>query len=376
MNLTKRRSALLILTSTGLLGSLTSSAHAQFGNVTIGNDARALAMGGAGVATGGANRANPASLAFSKKLRVYFPTIGLRAEGAIKEVTNLNTVSKFIGGSEQDKKDAATDLARKFATQDSLFGFNTGFGLLVGPLEVQANGIAQGKFAPNQKLRDWANSNPAIGSNAPSGAGGDLSAAALYTLPSIGFGFQLPERAMLIGGKPKKLNIGVGARLKYLNSVYSRFTTTTDGSGTFTSARGSELGGKDYLEKKGIAADLGAMGDWEQDGAQVRGGLVLTNFIKPSMTFLDVNGKSFNPIVQTVSLGGSFQKGGLTVAGDIVNLTGSQQLRLGGEQKFGPIALRAGFTTAGGVTYGLGILGLDIALGKGQPLEIVQTLRF
>ena len=366
----------LLLLTTILMASLAPTAHAQFGNLTIGNDARSLAMGGAGIATGGANRANPASLAFTKNTRIYFPTVGLRAEGALNEVTKLDNVSKFIGGSEQDKKDAATDMARKFATRDSLFGFNTGFGVRVGPLEVQANGVAQGKFAPNQKLRDWANSNPPAGQNAPSGSGADLSAAALYTLPSVGFGLQLPARQLLIGGKPKALSIGVGARLKYVNSVYSHYVATTNGSGTFTSARSSELGGKDFLEKKGLAADLGAMGNWEQDGALLSGGVVLTNIIKPSMNFLDVNGKTFNPIVQTISAGASFHKGSLTFAGDIVNLTNSPSIRVGGEQKLGPIALRAGFTTRGGVTYGLGIFGFDIALGKGQPLEVVQTLRF
>ena len=361
--------------STLILLGLTANAQAQLGNVTIGNDARALAMGGTGVATGGANRANPASLAFAKNIRLYFPTIGLRTEGAINEITKLSTVSKFISGNDTDKKDATTELAKKFASENSLFGINSGFGIRFGMLEVQANGVAQGRLVPNDALRNWVSTTGGNG-NAPAGAGSELSAAALYTLPAVGFGIQLPIRTLKIGGKEQKVSIGVGARVKYLNSVYSRYTAVADNSGNFTATPGAELGGKDYLSKKGIAADIGTMGQWEMDGARLAGGLVITNFVKPSMTFLDINGKSFNPVTQTVSLGGNFQKGALTLAGDLVNLTNSPSLRLGGEQKIGPIALRAGFTSRGGVTYGLGILGLDIAFGKGQPLEVVQTLRF
>jgi hypothetical protein len=362
----------LALTVLALIGGATG-AYAQFGNVTVGNDARALAMGGAGVATGGANRANPASLAFANNLRIYFPTIGLRTEGALNDVTKLENISKFVSGTEREKNEAATDLARKFATSESLLGLNSGFTVRFGTLELQANGIAQGRLVPNATLRSWAGSGGA--GEAPAGSSIDLAGTALYTLPSVGMGIQIPAKLVPFAAK-QKMSIGIGGRIKYLNSVYSHYNAVADGAGNFTATPTAEMGGKEYLSKKGIAADIGAMGQWDMNGASLAGGLVITNFIKPSMTFLDINGKNFDPVARTVSAGASFHKGGLTLAGDIVNLTSSPNIRVGGEQKLGPIALRAGFTTAGGTTYGLGILGVDIAFGKGQPLEVVQTLRF
>ena len=48
----------------------------------------------------------------------------------------------------------------------------------------------------------------------------------------------------------------------------------------------------------------------------------------------------------------------------------------GVEQRLGPLSLRAGYNSTNGYTYGLGLLGFDIALGNRQPLEVVKTLRF
>ncbi|WP_309719705.1 hypothetical protein [Armatimonas sp.] len=362
------------IVSTVMVVGLATAAHAQLGNVTIGSEARAFAMGGAGVATGGANRANPASLAFAKKLSVSLPTLGLRTSGGINEVTKLSNVSKFIRGTESEKQEAATEMARQFASQDSQFGLNAGFGLRMGPLELQTNGVTQGKLIPGESLKRWAQGGGS--GDAPAGASSEISAAALYTLPSIGVGIQLPLRKLSAGGQKTDLALAIGGRVKYLNSVYSRYIATSDGSGSFNATPAPELGGRDYLSQKGIAADLGLMGQWSQAGASLAGGLVVTNAVKPRLTFKDASGTLFDPVVQTVSAGASFHKGGLTIAGDLVDLTGKQQLRFGGEQKLGPLALRAGYSSRGGATYGLGILGIDIAFGKGQPLEVVQTIRF
>lgn len=334
-----------------------------------------MAMGGAGVATGGANRANPASLAFTRNIRFYTPTMGLRTGGALREVTKLDTIAKFISGSEQDKEEAADELARKFASQDSSVGLNLGIGVRMGPLEIQTNGVAQALIQPNAILKNWGAANSP--GDPPTGSAADVLAAALYTLPSVGFGVKLPDKAMLIGGSVRNLSIGVGGRIKYLNSVYSRYTATYDANGDVTTTPGSELGGKDYLRRTGIASDVGGMVTWADGGATLSGGLVVTNLVKPNLSFQDKNSNAFDPVVRTVTLGASFNKGGLTVVGDIVNLTGKQEVRVGGEQKLGPFAVRAGYNSGrSDFTYGVGIFGIDIAFGKGQPLEVVQTLRF
>jgi hypothetical protein len=177
----------------------------------------------------------------------------------------------------------------------------------------------------------------------------------------------------------KDVKIGVGGRVKYMNTVYSRYTATTIATdGTTNVAAGSELGGRTYLSKKGLAADLGAIAQWDgSGGAQLTAGIVATNFIKPKLELSGVGGTLFDPQVSRVLAGGSFEQKGLLIVGDIANLTGGgSDLRFGAEKKLGPLALRGGYSSKRGTTYGLGIFGIDIAFGKGQPLELVQTLRF
>jgi hypothetical protein len=213
-----KNSALFKATITGgvflalaALSTLTTTASAQtIGNLTVGGDARAQAMGGAGVATGGAGRANPGALAFAKGVSLGFPTIGLRTSGALRDVTKLGTVQKFVTNNDgTDKGDAARKLAREFASEDSGFGFNTRLAFRFGPLEVASGDVAQGKISPNAAPKNWTTTNLA---NPPIGAAADVSVAALYSLPSVAFGMQLPTKIIKMGGWTKTSKLGsVGA---------------------------------------------------------------------------------------------------------------------------------------------------------------------
>ena len=100
------------------------------------------------------------------------------------------------------------------------------------------------------------------------------------------------------------------------------------------------------------------------------------NFVKPDLTFRDQNNVLIDPLVQTTTVGVAMRKSGLTLAGDIADFFGRQDMRLGAEQRFGPLALRAGYSSSRGSTYGVGLFGLDVAFGKGQPLELVKSIRF
>jgi hypothetical protein len=373
-NMTMLGSVFAALTAT--LTTTTASAQ-TIGNLTVGGDARAQAMGGAGIATGGAGRANPGSLAFATGVGLGLPSIGLRTGGALNNINKLSTVQTFISNNgTKEKGDAAKKLAKEFAGSDSSVGFNTQLGLRFGPLEVSAGGVAQGKITPDAALRNWATTN---NPNPPVGASADVAAVALYSLPSVGFGMQLPAKTIKMGGLEKQMKIGVGARVKYMNAAYTRYTATTIASdGTSQAVAGPELGGATYVSKKGLAADLGAVAKWDgSNGAHLTAGIVATNFIKPALTFNGAGGTTFDPQVSRVSAGGSFEQKGLLIVGDIANLTGGgSDLRFGAEKKLGPLALRGGYSSKRGTTYGLGIFGIDIAFGKGQPLELVQTLRF
>jgi F plasmid transfer operon, TraF, protein len=350
-------------------------------DITFGGDARAFSMGGAGVASlagngisGMGSRNNPASLAFAKGLmRFHFPNIGARANGAI----SLDKAANYLltSGSGAD----ATDLARRFASEDSSFGLNGSLGLRLGPVEVLASGVGQGYILPNASLQTWGK-NGAIG-GVPNDARADILATAVYSLPQIGI-------ATKIAAGGENLSVAVGARLKYMNAVYAHYfgEKSTLDSGT-DALKAPEMGGKDTLTKQGFGADLGIMVE-SKKLLGLSGGLVIANAIKPNFSFTGQFGtnasggagtRTYNLLATTATAGVGFQKGGMTAVADIVDITasvGKTELRAGVEQKLGPLAVRAGYNSANGYTYGLGIGGFDIALGKRQPLEIVRTLKF
>jgi len=355
-----------------LVGAATASAQGE--SLTFGADARALGMGGAGIAAGFLNRYNPGNLAFSRRFAFQLPSVAVRANGAIGDVSNYDTVGKFIEGSGSDRTDAALDVARKFGSRDSDFGLNLGAFLRVGPAELQLGAVAYGKVQPNATLRSWANAGSS--GDVPVGASADLSAVAI-AMPSLGFGFQLPTKQLPLLGALRSTSIGVGVRAKYLRGVYSRYVASVPSlSSGLVATPGPELGGSDTVEKTGIAGDVGVLAVTNADGVEYSGGVVINNFLKPDMTFPAVGGGTFDPLKQSVTVGLAARRGGLVLAADMVDALGSPELRAGAEQRLGPIFLRSGFSSSRGVTFGAGIFGFDVAFGKGQPLEIIRNVRF
>jgi hypothetical protein len=374
-------SARNITLTIGLLALATLPAAAN--DITFGGDARAFAMGGAGIASlagnsisGMGSRNNPASLAFAKGLmRFHFPNIGARADGAISVTKALDYLASNGSGTD------ATDLARRFASESSSFGFNGSLGLRVGPLEVLASGVAQGHLLPNTALQNWGKAGGT--GSVPNDARADILATAVYSLPQIGVASKISS-----GSGGENFNIAVGARIKYMNAVYAHYYAEKANLDSGSDAlRAPEMGGKDTLTKQGVGADLGIMLE-SKKLLGFSGGLVIANAIKPNFVFNGEFGanasggggtRTYNLLATTATAGVGFQKGGMTAVADIVDITqaiGKTELRAGIEQKLGPIALRAGYNSANGYTYGLGLGGFDIALGNRQPLEIVRTLRF
>ena len=369
----RRVSALLGLT---LLGSLSARAN----DLTFGGDARAFAMGGAGVASMAGtrdssmgSRSNPAGLAFaSGTMRFHFPNIGVRSEGGV----TLGKAASYLldSGSSKD----ATQLARDFAARDSTIGLNASMGLRVGPVEVLGSGVAKGYVLPNAALKSWSGSG-----SVPANSRADVVAAAVYSLPQIGVAAKLPST-----NDARPFNVAVGARLKYMNAVYAHYFAEKAALDSNTDAsRAPEMNGKDTLSKKGFGADLGVMLE-SRTIPGLSGGLVVANLIKPKFQFTGQFGANasggggtrvYDLLATTASAGVGYQKAGTTLVADLVDITGAAgtaQLRAGVEQKLGPLAVRAGYNSANGYTYGLGVFGVDIALGNRQPLEVVKTMRF
>lgn len=369
----QRVSALLGLT---LLGCVSAKAN----DLTFGGDARAFAMGGAGVASMAGtsdnslgSRSNPAGLAFARgTMRFHFPNLGVRSEGGV----TLGKAASYLldSGSSKD----ATQLARDFASRDSTIGLNASMGLRIGPVEVLGSGVGKGYVLPNAALKSWSGTG-----NVPNNSRADVVAAAVYSLPQIGIATKVPST-----NEARPFNVAIGARLKYMNALYAHYfaeKSTLDSSGE--ASRAPEMNGKDTLSKKGFGADVGVMLE-SRTIPGLSGGLVVANLIKPKFQFTGQFGANasggggsrvYDLLATTASAGIGYQKAGTTLVADIVDVTGATgtaQVRAGVEQKLGPLAFRAGYNSANGYTYGVGLLGFDIALGNKQPLEVVKTLRF
>lgn len=361
------------LTAAGLLlGGITASAGAQQ-DITYGGDARAFAMGGAGIAIPEQQagfRQNPATLAFElRNVGVQFPSLALRSTAGPSQ----GRVSKYLF-SGQDFSEAR-NLAIESAAQDSEIGANGSFSVRYSHFEIGGQAVARGRIQPNASLTNWAS----VRGGLPADVRSDIFAAGYYTFPTVAAGFYLPDP------KHTRYSYGVGVRLKYLTSVYTHYIADQSSlSGRTDVLRAPEMNGSDALTKKAAAIDLGLIVVPARGSKDLSAGIVLANAVRTPIAFegTDRNGNSkrYNLLVTTLSGGLAYRKLGFTLAADWVDLTqnaGKMQVRTGGEYQFPfPVALRGGYNTANGFTYGFGFYGLDVAFGKRQPLEVIKTINF
>lgn len=367
-----------------------SAALAEDYDYTFGSDARAFAMGGAGLAvtrnqSAYERRYNPASLAFTPKgFAFYSPSFSFRADGAI---STTKAYSYLFSGAELSE---TTDLVRRFGEEDSVFGLNSNIGFRVGSFELQIEGVGKSRILPNASLANWAKAGANL-NTVPSDAQADVLAAGYLTLPSIAYAIKLPARPN--AEDPNKgYDTAVGLRLRVLQTFYTRyFLNQTAVLGNIDPIRAPELGGNDYLKDTGVAADVGFLFR-PRAGKGVSAALVINNLVKPNSKFEAVNvglaqyqgrvgnNEEFNLLQTTVSGGAAYETGGLTVAADLMDISSATRpvdLRFGAEQQIGKsIALRAGYSSNTGVTGGFGLFGFNFAFGERLPLEVNKSIRF
>ena len=351
--------------------SLASVPRVYADDVVFGGNARAYAMGGAGIAliggAGGANRNNPATLAFEKSAsNIYFPGIGLRGDGGL----SLSNIGSFLAAS-GNKKDL-TSYAKNFYKEDSNLSLDASIGFRVANFEVYTSGYVVGRIIPNATLQSYSGTGPV-----PSGSAAEGIASGIYTLPSFGYAVPLPVR---VGAR---YETAVGVRVKKMNALYSHFIADKnllDNGGN--ALRAPEMNGKDSLSKTGTGIDVGlSFRDKRRNG--LTGALVIGNLIKPDLHIRGASGVSGNlgnlPVT-TASAGVAYEKGALTLVGDLTDFfggAGKQQARAGAEVRVGKLfKARAGYATATGFTTGFGAFGFDLAFGKHVPLEVYRTIRF
>ena len=319
------------------------AAGARADDITVGGDARAFAMGGAGIATGassgGASRNNVASLAFDTgNFRVYAPNLGIRSQGSVSQQRGFDYLLGL--GSLGD----AAKLVRDYGNRSSDFALNASAGVRLGHIEILTNGVGVGSIRPNSN-----------------GSKTDVTLDGIYSFPSVGAATVLP-------GQKGRFLLAIGGRIKYANVVHSHLIV--DSSGNATPA--PEMNGQTTDTRQGIAGDLGLLLK-ERNGGPLSVGFSLANAVKPKSP---ISGANFTTLA---SVGGGYTTKRIIFAADFVDLTqaaGKIQFRTGAEIKLGLLPIRAGYSSATGFTYGTRILGVDVAASKRQPLEIGSSYRF
>ncbi len=360
------------------LGSLLLQPVAR-ADIMFGGNARAYAMGGAGIAIVDryerTAKINPAALAlFNRRSNLEYPNIGLHASGI-----GIGAAWDHITGN--PSKNDAVNLARDFGKNDSSFGVNISWGLRFGHLDGHATGVAQVFVQPNLPLQAWAkNANGDVAQLATNpayaGARADLLGAGIYSLPTIGVAERISP-----AGSPTRIE--AGARIKLMRAVYTHYIVSSSNIINNTAASPApELNGGSTLTQDGIGVDLGFLvHPSKYDG--LSGALLITDVVEPGFVFqgTDRNGNPAKYDLQprSFTIGSAYAIGKMVFAADAVDLSrayGNVQGRLGAEYTSKKLSLRAGYSSARGFTAGFGWGFLQFAFGAKAPLEVTQTLRF
>jgi hypothetical protein len=370
----------VVLLSTAIVLSalLTPVAHAQQSrDFTYGGDARAYAMGGAGLALNQTRsiRVNPAMLAFDRRdMEPTFPALGIRTTNGI----GIDSAGGFLVNGMKNGDSLA--LTREFSKEDSQFGLNGAVGFRVRNFEISTNVVAAGRLQPNDSLKAWSLNTPGEYEQLPKDVRGDVITSGYYNLPAFAYGMRVPTSK----GKNSFGPVGVGVRMKYMTGFYSHYVSDYDSIlGLKDSPVASEMNGQDRLTKTGFGMDFGVMA-FPNKAKGVSLAFVAANLINPRFTF-DGTDRNGNPtrvdlVKTTYSAGVAYERKGTALAldfSDMTGATGPMQVRVGAEQRvWGNIFVRGGYSTSTGPTVGFSLFGVDAAYSKRLPLEVVKTISF
>jgi hypothetical protein len=336
-------------------------------DLSLGGTARAIAMGGAGLASGESPEGaalNPANLADAgARLGIEWPTVQTRMTGG-----RYTNAFKLVGSPVLRAGDAAsfaTGLGRDDVTLDA----SGSVGLLLPKSDLRANAALRVKVLPNASFEHWVQT----GGTMPADAHVDTVGVGMANWPSFGMGFYLPSDPYVSG------LVGMGVRFKRTSVYYTHYTMNAAG-GT-SSVLAPEMAGRDFHRATSFSADLGFT--YMPPGTDhLRFAFVIDNLVQPKA--LDV-ASAFLPADRQVlpraySLGSAYIDTNLTLAADWVDIRGARdrpQLRLGVEARLPRAwALRGGYNTKYGFSVGLGWESIGIAYSERAPLLLSQSFAF
>lgn len=332
-------------------------------------------MGGAGLALlrnpAAQSYLNPAAIAYVRGFRLGMGGFDVGVRGA--SLNDLFDALKLRQGSAIDIDEGARWL-RRFADEDTSLTVTGDFGLIVNGFGLSVGGVVETRFLPNDSLRNWARTS-GDPSNIPLDSRGDIIAIAAVSLPDIMGGIRLP----LQGGE-----LAIGARVRTMRVFYTHYFA--DGNTLRAgdqATRAPELGGRDFLEKRTTGVDLGII--WKPESAiPYTIALVVENAVEPDVRFdaTDRNGNPvrLQPMRRAVHVGFAAEtEVGTLFALDLIdvgNRTGRGELRIGTEQRLGPLRIRSGYASRTGWTAGLGIGGFNFAYSREFPMQVSRSLVF
>ena len=332
-------------------------------------------MGGAGLAVlrnpAAQSYLNPAAIAYVRGFRLGMGGFDVGVRGA--SLNDLFDALKLRQGSAIDIDEGARWL-RRFADEDTSLTVTGDFGFIINGFGISVGGVVEARFLANAPLRNWARSSddPSL---IPPDSRGDIIAIAAVSLPDITGGIRLP----LQGGE-----LAIGARVRTMRVFYTHYFAdgNTLRSGD-TATRAAELGGRDFLERRATGVDLGLI--WKPDSTiPYTIALVVENAVEPDARF-DATDRNDNPVRlqplrRAVHVGFAAEtETGTLFALDIIdvgNRTGRGELRIGTEQRLGPLRIRSGYASRTGWTAGLGIGGFNFAYSREFPMQVSRSLVF
>lgn len=339
-------------------------------DITLGTSARSVAMGGAGIATGDAQGAgaNPAFLADSDMLLgIIWPSVSAGAGGA----GGLLDAVKLISSTALDT-DEAWDMLKEAGEETTTVEMSANAGLALPRADLLTSAALHVEVTPNADFSIWLKSGAS--GELPATARADVYAGGAASLPSLGIGFHLPAMRSLPG------KTAVGFRIKPSRMYYSHYVFDPE------HPRGTpaeEMGGKSYLATSSFSADAGIIYT-PQKADKLRFALMVNNLIEPKAVQFRAPSERFGLEKQlaprTVSLGSAWEDQQITLAVDLVDITGNagaSHVRAGCEYRLpGGIALRGGYNSEDGFTGGIGFGNLGIAVSKEAPVMVTSTIAF
>jgi len=204
----------------------------------------------------------------------------------------------------------------------------------------------------------------------------DVTGYAIASLPAVAFGMKLPNNP--------QWNLGIRIKALQSKAVHELVvpeleqSDVTVDNGEITginlgSAFGTLPSESVEIDDSGVGADLGLIYQSPNSKARLTMAFVFTNIWKPNLNRVNIE--------RMVSAGAALRVSDkLLLAADLVNINRAYdenaQLRIGAElTPVKRLALRAGYGD-GNLTFGVGLMGMNIAFSQDSPLIVGRAWSF